>query len=274
MQTELAYSVEPIDIPAVKDVHLPGIFGNFADVVGNTIEELESRNSRLAEITREFYRFLLDEVDSDEFTRIQQKYVTPEQIAVGKTATKVGGDHLKYIDPIHWFRGKMSTALRIDLDKQAPMNILDIGTGCGHFPTIARFFGHSVLGVDMPLAPSVKGQDTHFYNEICRVYGVEKMDLKIEPYQEFKFDRKFDLVTAFMAAFNVMEDRTPYTIDAWKFFFRNLDENVLNSGGYAYFSLTRGKVTDEVWQYLKERAEWADDKSLHILFKNIPSLYA
>jgi len=274
MSNKIRYTVDPIDIPAVRDVHLTGIFGNFEDVIDNTISEYNGKKSHLAQTSQNFYQWLKTEVDANEFASIQKKYVTPEQVAVGRTAKKAGGDHLKYIDPVHWFRGKMSASLRIDLDKQEPMDILDIGTGCGHFPTIARYFGHTVLGVDMPLHTSVSGQDTHFYNRICDVYGVDKRDLKIEPFTDFEFEKKFDMVTAFMAAFNVMEDRTPYTIEAWKYFFKNLNEKVLNPGGQVYFSLTHGKVTDEVWEFLKSKSEWADDSSLHILFKDIESIYA
>lgn len=271
MQSNLAYSVEPFDIPSVKEAHLPGVFGKFGQVVDSHIESLEEKKTPMAALSVDFYKFLRSEVDESAFTEIQQRYVKPETVfsESGKAT-----DHIKYIDPIHWFRSKLIAATKIELDKSEPLEILDIGTGCGHFPMIARFFGHNVLGVDMPLKPSTPGESTHFYNEICDIYGVRKQDLKIEPFTPFEFDQKFDLVTAFMAAFNMMPNRQPYTIEAWQFFFKNLHEKVLNPGGRVMFTLAHGKITEEVWEFLTSKAEWYDDKSLYLMISDVEGVFA
>ena len=261
------YAIEPFNIRAVNEKHLEGIFGQFDQVMNSHIDKLQKTNSNKHELEISLFSHLRDTIDSADYAAIQHKHIY-------KTAKGEFSGHLKYINPAIYFSSKLATAMSLDLHSTKPMDILDIGTGCGHFPAIANYFGHQTLGIDMPLDPLAATLDTHFYNDLCAVFGVEKKDKAIKPFEEFSFDRKFDLVTALMAAFNLMDDGSPYTIEAWKFFFKNLDEKILNPNGYAVFTLDRHKVTPEVVKFLALKAESYSERNLKFVFRDIKSIYA
>jgi len=91
--------------------------------------------------------------------------------------------------------------------------------------------------------------------------------LKVEQYVPLPpFDRRFGLVTAFLAAFNLDSERKPWTIDAWTFFLNDLRENVLTADGDLFMILSDDKLTPEVWDYLAERAVFTNStrKQIHI----------
>ena len=60
----------------------------------------------------------------------------------------------------------------------------------------------------------------------------------------------------------------PWSIEAWKFFLKDLHDNVLVEGGDLFMSLTHGKLTPEVWSWLVDRAAFANENRV-IHFKDM-----
>jgi SAM-dependent methyltransferase len=246
--------VPEVELRKVRSVHLPRIYGDFRSLVEARIAEAEPNNHPSAELRR-FLNYLLAEVDTDEYRRIQQHYLSPEIV-------DPNADIVKYLDPIMWFESKLQLAWLLKLDKKPPMRILDLGTGPGHFPLVARFYGHDVTGTDLPGRATRVGRESHIYDALCSLYNVKRIAHTIEPNAPLEgLDGRYDLVTSFLAAFNVDENRNPWSTDHWRFFLRSLKENVLNDGGVLFMTLADGKLTPESWSYLVSIADHSVDRT-------------
>lgn len=252
------YRVQPKPLPKVRDFHLEGIFGEFEDVIDQAIAQNEALLEPIGKERACFFQFLKERVDPVQFGEMQEA-----QLADGKV--RLDSDLVKYINPVTWFESKLTQALRLELNTRAPADILDLGTGPGHFPVVAQFYGHRVLGTDLPYRATGQLERGHLYDAMADIYQFRRIPLKIEQFVPLpQMERKFDLVTAFMAAFNVDAERRPWTIEAWKFFLNDLQANVLTNKGEIYMSLDDKKLTPEVWCFLSSHAVFTNDKAKQI----------
>ena len=269
----LSYVVQPFDLPKVKEEHLPGLFCDFGEVVSAHIATLrEKRHPHLA-LAADFFQHLLETVDHDAFRRLQVEFVSPRWLEPG--AASDYQSFIKYVDPIVWFSSKMTVAIHLGLYEGKPQRILDIGTGPGHFPTIARYFGHKVTATELPkviTAPSFSGE---FYRALCEVYGIRRVPLAIHEFEPLPyFDDRFDLMTALLAAFNVDKAKQPWSIEAWNHFLTDLKRNVLSEKGRIYMSLAFGKITDEVWAHLESMSCYSIAQSAQIEIRDFTAAVA
>lgn len=232
----------------VKYEHIPGVLGEFDYTVRARIVELRRMKDPFQNHIADFFEFLFAEVDPRAFSRIQD-----EQLANPGAMTK-------YLDPIFWFESKFRVAVRLGLDKLPPSTILDIGTGPGHFPVVARYFGHEVTGTDLPPRSGGVDETGHFYDQLCALYRVRRIPHVIRPFTPVgDVGGRYDAVTALLAAFNVHGKKLPWTIDHWKYFLRDVRDNVLNPGGQIFIVLDDKKLTRETWQFLVDASDFHDE---------------
>jgi SAM-dependent methyltransferase len=251
--------VAPEELKKVKPEHWPGVFGDFRENVIARRDRSRRGNKPARKNTERFFEYLLEEVDAGAFARVQERYL--DAANVNRNA-----DIVKYIDPIIWFESKMRLARKLGLDASPPLRILDIGCGPGHFPVVARFFGHDVTGTDLPQRAS--GQE-HIYDALCAVYKVKRIAHAVVAHEPLgDVGGRYDLVTALLAAFNVDADKRPWGVDAWRHFIDDVTKNVLNPGGRLFLVLTNEKITPEVWKYLSSLGEWNEEKSRQVLISD------
>lgn len=256
----IRHRVEPRSLPKVKAEHFDGIFGEFTDVVDAAIARFEASGQPPDLERARFFRFLKQRVDPVRFGAMQELQLSDQKL-------RLDSDRVKYIDPILWFESKLSAAQQLRLPERPPTEILDIGTGPGHFPVVAEFYGHKVLGTDLPGRATGRLERGHLYDLLADIYGVRRTASKVEQFVPLtRFDTRFGLVTAFLAAFNKDADRRPWTIEAWNFFLQDLRDNVLAEGGEVYMSLADDKLTQEVWSHLCEGAAFVNHttKNIHL----------
>ena len=257
--------IEEVPLRKVRAEHLPIIYGDFREIIEARIAKVSGSDYQSGE-TRRFFSYLLSEVDANDYRRIQLHYLDPNIV-------ERDSDVVKYLDPILWFESKLRLAWMLNLDKKPPMRILDFGTGPGHFPLVARFYGHDVTGTDLPPRIGAFAGTTHLYDALCSLYGVKRIGHWIKPNAPLEgLDGRYDLVTAFLAAFNVDEKLQPWTADHWRVFLKSLKRDVLNDHGFLFMTLADGKLTPESWSYLVSIAEWSFEKSKHIRITNFDAL--
>jgi SAM-dependent methyltransferase len=164
--------------------------------------------------------------------------------------------------------------MKTNLHNCEPMKILDIGAGCGQFAFLAKFFGHDAHATNPPrikLRP--KGEDRHLYHALCNLYQIESHELMIHAKQAITgIAERFDMITALMTEFNHIAG-TPWGVEEWDFFLDDIKGCLLKPGGIIFLGLTRGKLSEESWSYLKSRATWYDEKGKHIFIKTRWTLY-
>jgi hypothetical protein len=254
--------LQPFDLPKVKKEHYPGIFGDFESVLACRIAELRGLRTPQAGQKIAFFEYLLDTVDPKAFAAIQDDFVRPGKVDLGV-------DLPKYIDPIIWFESKLVIAQRMGLHHAAPKRIIDFGTGPGHFPTVARFFGHQPTGTELPRRS--QGETTgHLYDRLCEVYGVKRISHVIAPRPNLQgLSGPYDYATSFLTAFNVTAAKQPWSKISWNLFFQELRSHVLTPEGSLYMTLTHNKVTPAGWKYLTEFATSSVDVSRTLFFENL-----
>jgi SAM-dependent methyltransferase len=175
---------------------------------------------------RQFYEYMLDTFDFGKYEEIQAKYLPlkSESGALGSA---------KYLRLAHYMKLRYKYVIDLKLDSIQPLNILDIGCGPGHFGYICKYFGHKVIGLDLP--------DTTVYTDIIELLGMERICFAIRPDVPLIETRKFDYVTAFHALFfrvnNYGERKKLFSLDNWKFFFTDLIKNHMADHGKIYLRL-------------------------------------
>ncbi len=158
-------------------------------------------------------------LDWDELERIAERH-------------KNSGSEKKYLDTERWLRRKYAAAIFLNLHDCRPLDILDIGTGAGHFPFIAKSLGHSVRAIDLPGIP--------LYDDLCAWMGIEKQPFKVEARRPLPdLGQRFDLITAFMIGFNTKADGTLFTLDDWAYFLDDVREHRLKPGGHLLLKMIR-----------------------------------
>ena len=261
----IRYRVEPKPLPNVKDEHLPGVFGRFEDVIDERIARYQASADAFDREKGRFFSYLRERVDPVAFGEMQEVQLSGNRLDLNK-------DFPKYIDPTIWFESKLAMARRIGLHQRDPLNILDIGTGPGHFLVVAEFYGHRIVGTDLPKLTTGDVENGHLYDALSHIYKTRRIPLKIEEFKALPaFDERYDLVTALLAAFNVDAQKQPWTIDAWKFFLDDVRHNVLVENGELFMALANGKLTPAVWDFLSDRAAWKIDpsKQIHFAWSNL-----
>jgi hypothetical protein len=244
-------------IAQIKEEHLPGVRGDFNEILRARIKRRRGTNSPASQDMARFFEYLLDQVDTAEYRNIQEKF---QEKPDGKT---------KYLDPIMWFESKLRIALSLELDTKPPLRILDLGTGPGHFPVVGRFYGHDVTGSDLPSSVRNRDESGDLYDALCSVYRVKRIELAIRPACPLgDVGGPYDMVTAFLAAFNLDERKQPWGISEWQFFLNDLHENVLAEHGVLFMSLARDKLTRESWDYLVSRSQRADERWRTVLISD------
>ena len=245
----------------VRPELLENIYADFRQVIERQIAETAPESYPAAEYRR-FFEYLLATVDAGKYRRIQQHFLDPSIV-------DPNSDVVKYLDPVTWFQSKVRLCLTLGLDKPPLQRILDLGTGPGHFPFVARFYGHDVVGTDLPARTGgIDDGRGHLYDALCDLYEVRRIPHRIYPMTPLgDLGGRYDTVTAFLAAFNVDDTGRPWTADQWRYFLNDLQENVLNEHGTLFMTLADGKLTEDSWAYLKSLSDWSVDKSKQVILR-------
>ena len=136
----------------------------------------------------------------------------------------------KYFNVQYWLRLNVKRALYLGLNRKQPLSILDIGAGFGYFPYVAKFYGHDVIGIDLP--------DDVLFEKASEFLNVKRQEYRIERETAVpSFGQKFDLVTAFQVCFNGHIEGDIWQKDEWDFFLKDLFENHINDGGSLYMEM-------------------------------------
>lgn len=258
--------VEPFDLPKVKPEHRIGIFSRFDDLVRVRIEELGANGSKLNLERARFFRFLLDRVEAEAYGRLQEEQLSAP-VFRPDSAT------LKYLDPIRWFESKLALAQAAGLPERQPLRLLDIGAGPGHFAVTAEFYGHDVTAADLPAGDPRRRDQGDLFGRLCSIFGVKRVPLEVLAFTPLPdLGPRYDMVTAFLITFSRNPDRTPWAPETWRFFLRDVRDNVLKPGGDLILKLNNEAITDAVWQYLSARASEADPNSKLVRFDRLSKL--
>jgi SAM-dependent methyltransferase len=162
-----------------------------------------------------------------------------------------------FVDTVFWTYYKLLLARTLGLDKMAPLSVLDIGCGGGHFGRVCQTLGHQVIGTDI---------DNPVYFDIAKALGVDRRLERLEAMTPMPdFGRKFDLVMACQIEFD-RNSSGYWSLDNWKFLFDDLVARQLRFPGRIYITLNyeirqgRGVFNEELMAYCAGLGASVNDK--------------
>jgi hypothetical protein len=164
-------------------------------------------------------------VTGQQIAAVQEKY--KQELAEFKAGP------LKFLDVPYWTFRQARLARTLGLEAAAPLSVLDLGTGGGHFPCVCHHLGHSTVATDI---------EVPIYDDIARVLDVRRTFSPVHADQPLPdYGRKFDLVTAIAINFHRIDiaARIYWSVEQWRFLFNDLIQNHLRFPGRIYFELNR-----------------------------------
>lgn len=189
-------------------------------------------------------------IDLGQFEEFKTKY----------RAASPGPGYSKYLDIRYWIEHNLHRYFTLGLHHSGPLNILDIGTGCGYFPYICNYFGHQAIGIDL--------DEVAMYREITEFLKIDRRIFRVNAYEKLSdFGKKFHLVTAFQICFNNHDTSSIWGINEWDFFLKDLAKNQLFENGRVFLSLNAEKndvyYTPELAVFFRSKGASVDLEEIH-----------
>jgi len=151
-----------------------------------------------------------------------------------------GNGWVKYLNLQSWMRVNLQRVRNLGLDHGIRKHILDLGCGAGYFLFITQCLGHDVVGLDI--------DENAFFTDMILTLGLSRVIWRVRPFIRLpKFDRKFDLITAFMICFNGHKSPHLWGKREWEFLLDDLDQR-LTPGGQVCLGFNR----EDDGQYFSE----------------------
>lgn len=160
-------------------------------------------------------------IDSGGLERIKAKYAVPGEQTHWP----------KYVDAKRWLSLNIRRAqdLRLNI-RRSPLRILDLGSGGGYFLIVARYLGHSGIGLDI--------DDPPMYEDMFEVFGLKRVVWRIEAFEPLpELNERFDLVTAFSICFNGHKTEGLWTSKEWEFLLKDLKRRFLRPRGEIFLGM-------------------------------------
>ena len=142
----------------------------------------------------------------------------------------------KYFDLVYWISEKIKIAEALNIDTHGPYNILDLGTGGGHWLAVCKAYDHDAQGIDINIP---------IYDQMAELMGVRRKICKISQKTRLPdFGKRFHVVTGFMVNFDSLPwgkgvPRSYYSREDWVFFLNDLVENHLQYPALIHFELNK-----------------------------------
>src|SRR2546423_917902 len=156
---------------------------------------------------------IIKSIDPQRFGEIHRKYAVDDP----------GDAPPKYLDLEHWIRINLQRVRELGLDYAPRSRILDLGCGAGDFLYINKLLGHDILGLDL--------DDLPMFRELIELLQIPRTIARIEAFQPLpKFDRKFDIITAYLICFNNHKSDKLWGPAEWDYFLSDAAGHLARNG--------------------------------------------
>jgi len=198
-------------------------------------------NNYILPYYKDFFKYFKNNIDDNLYMDIKRKYTTQKAIE------KVTIDILKYLDFERWIVSKkrMLEFLKNIIQTDKKLSIFYIGSGCGHFPFICKYYNHHVIASNIPYSKTKKYHEGEFYEKICKSFGLHTSYLFVYPFKSIEIKEKYDLITCIMPRWFHKFD-----LDEVKFFINDVKNNFLTEKGYIFIECN----TPNKYDYLQKES--------------------
>ncbi len=156
---------------------------------------------------------LVKTIDAPRFEEIRQRHAIENP----------GQAWPKYLNLPNWMKENLRRVRELKLELGFRKRVLDLGCGAGYFLHICQMLGHDVIGLDI--------DEVSMYGEMMMVLGLTRVIWRVEPFVPLpQFQRKFDLIAAFMICFNGHKSPELWGPKEWTFFLDDLGTRLRRGG--------------------------------------------
>lgn len=168
---------------------------------------------------------LLAKIDQVQLQRVREK-----QVAGARNYPAHLRHYTKYLDVETHLQLNIKRAQDLQLHRQPPGDVLDVGCGGGFFLFVANQLGHRGFGIDVDEIP--------LFADLVELLGVERRIHAVRAFEPLPdFGRKFDWITSYSTAFHGVEGEDwRWGVPEWEFFLDDLQRH-LKPGGRIFFGL-------------------------------------
>jgi len=193
---------------------------------------------------------VIKSIDARRFEEIRRKYAVDDP----------GDAPPKYFDLEHWIPINLQRVRDLRLDYAPRSRILDLGCGAGYFLYINKSLGHEILGLDL--------DDLPMFRELNELLEIPRIIARIGAFQPLpKFDRKFDVITAYLICFNNHKSDKLWGPAEWDYFLSDAASH-LAANGRLWLELNReydgSYYTPELKAFFEQRG--AELQSCRVVF--------
>jgi SAM-dependent methyltransferase len=170
-----------------------------------------------------FSRAIISSINNPGLEAIRKKY----------KADRTFQDGRKYLNATWYVRDNVARAMMLGLHESKAKTILDIGCGAGYFALACTYFGHRVIGFDLP--------EKEFYREMAELFSTERFEGILRPLEPFPLNTSisFDLITAYSVTFAKKfgsNGKADWSRAEWEFFLNDICR-FLRPGGAIFLRL-------------------------------------
>ena len=210
----------------IKNIWRTIIPVNFREIISFEYKVLNFNLMAIFTVER-IYNKLCKSIDHSSINYLNSKY-RAQIIADPECAAK-------YSNVGFWLRQNVLRAVKLNLDKNKIIKILDIGCGPGYFLAVLKYLGHDALGLDAPdnyLTPT----EIEVFREINTSLTTNRQRIPIISNTKTEIDQGFDLITSFLVCFNNHKRVDEWTKTEWEYFVNDM-KSKLNYGGLIHLEL-------------------------------------
>lgn len=240
-------------------------------VMNSAFLDAQKFNAAARAERRALFDFIEARCPDERYRELQEKYLNDRALQCladrPEIDMELGVLPEKYLHLPHWTNSKLGVAKMLGLHKSPPLDILDIGSGSGHFGLVCAHFGHRYEGLDIeapPLTPFSRGD---IFSDLFACFGLTRMTQRIEAYTPLQTSRRFDCVTGLMTKFNNASLDTPaWQWPEWQYFLQDLVNHVLKPDYRIFMQLNRNGVSDELMAAFEGHGATTDHQRCHVSF--------
>ena len=158
-----------------------------------------------------------------------------------------------------WLKWSIPRIEELGLFSEEKKYLLDIGSGIGCAPALAKYLGHSVLATDIYEKPFDK--TTLYYSKVVELFDLDYKPWPVKRFEKSPYRGPFDVISCYCGMFPIISKNPTrvWGVDEWEFFLDDL-KSITNPGGLILLNPNEVCRTKDIEKYLSTKGDYREGK--------------